>query len=182
MNNPANYQPEVSEIALALNRAVTQSGESLAQLSERTPLMVVFLRHAGCTFCREAVSDLAASRQAIEAEGARILLVYMGDAGPLLALLKSHGLEDVDLISDPEQNLYRAFGLRKGNAWQLFGAKVIWRGFLRGVLLKHGIGAVSADAAQMPGVFFLEKAGVVRRFRHRSAADRPNYARIAGVG
>ena len=178
MDNSSTLSAAAAEIAISLDAALTQRGESLADLSERTPLLVVFLRHAGCTFCREAMSDIAASRSSIEAAGARILIVHMGDEAPLLALLESNGLIELDRISDPNRSLYRAFGLRGGSAWQLFGAKVIWRACLRGVLLKHGMGGVSADVAQMPGVFYLEQSSVVRRFRHRSVADRPDYTSL----
>jgi hypothetical protein len=30
----------------------------------------------------------------------------------------------------------------------------------------------------MPGLFLLNKGAIVRRFRHRSASDRPDYAGI----
>jgi hypothetical protein len=30
----------------------------------------------------------------------------------------------------------------------------------------------------MPGLFLLDKAAIVRRYRHRSASDRPDYAAI----
>jgi hypothetical protein len=87
----------------------------------------------------------------------------------------------VDRICDREQNLYRAFGLKRGKLLQLFGPKVLWRGFQAGLLAGHGIGRVTADSFQMPGLFLLDKAGIVRRYRHRSAADRPDYAAICGL-
>lgn len=159
---------------------MTQHGQSFVALSEISPLLVVFLRHAGCTFCREALSDIARSRALIERQGTRILLVHMGDGRSLDALLQKHKLDDLDLISDPDQTLYRAFGLKRGNVWQLFGSKVLWRAFGAGVLLRYGIGPVVADSAQMPGVFYLEQSVIVRRFRHQSAADRPDYACLSG--
>ena len=159
---------------------MTQHGQSFVALSEVSPLLVVFLRHAGCTFSREALSDLARSRALIERQGTRILLVHMGDGRSLDALLQKHKLDDLDLISDPDQSLYRAFGLKRGNIRQLFGFKVLWRAFGTGVLLRYGIGTAVADSAQMPGVFYLEQSMIVRRFRHQSAADRPDYACLSG--
>ena len=36
-----------SDIAAALAEARTQTGQTLAELSERTPLLLIFLRHFG---------------------------------------------------------------------------------------------------------------------------------------
>ena len=164
-----------------LESAFTQSGENLVRLSQSAPVLLVFLRHAGCTFCREALGDLAGARPAIEASGVRIVLVHMGDSDAISRLVEKNGLAGVDRICDREQNLYRAFGLKRGRLLQLFGPKVLWRGLRAGLLARHGIGRVSADSAQMPGLFLLDKAAIVRRYRHRSAGDRPDYAAICAV-
>jgi peroxiredoxin len=163
-------------VVKTLESALTQSGESVAGLSAASPLLLVFLRHAGCTFCREALADIARVRGAIEGTGTRIVLVHMGDSPSIDKLLEKYGLTGVDRICDREQKLYEAFGLKRGKLRQLFGPKVLWRGFQAGVLSGHGIGSASADSAQMPGLFLIDKSGIVRRFRHRTAADRPDYA------
>jgi hypothetical protein len=33
----------------------------------------------------------------------------------------------------------------------------------------------------MPGLFLIDESGIVRRFRHQTAADRPDYAGICAV-
>jgi len=166
---------ELQLILEALASAVTQSGESLAVLSAASPVLVVFLRHAGCTFCRETLSDIGHSRAAIENTGTRIVLIHMGG---LESQFERHGLEGIDHISDPDRRLYEALGLKRGRPGQLFGPRVMWRAFAAGVLARHGAGRVSGDSFQMPGVFVLQNAAIVRRFRHRSAADRPDYAAL----
>ncbi len=171
-------QPRLQEIVQALDGVRTQSGQTLAALSEASPVLVVFLRHAGCTFCREAIGDVARERGGIETSGVRIVLVHMGDSEAIGKLTETYGLGGVDRICDPDRKLYRAFGLRRGNLRQLFGPKVIWRALPGGVLSRHGIGRITADSFQMPGLFLIDESGIVRRFRHRTAADRPDYASI----
>ncbi len=158
------------------DRAVTQRNETLAGIAASSSALLVFLRHAGCTFCREALADIAHSRPEIERSGVRIVLVHMGDALELQLLLAKHNLLDLARISDPNQELYRAFGLKRGSVGQLFGPKVWWRGLNAGILAGHGLGKPAANSSQMPGVFLLEQGLVAKRFRHRSAADRPDYA------
>jgi peroxiredoxin len=171
----------LQDIVQALDGARTQSGQSLAALSEASPVLLLFLRHAGCTFCREAIGDVARDRGAIETAGVRIVLVHMGDSEAIEKLTERYGLSGVDRICDPDRKLYQAFGLKRGRLQQLFGPKVLWRALPEGVLARHGIGRLSADSFQMPGLFLIDESGIVRRFRHRSAADRPDYAAICAV-
>jgi peroxiredoxin len=168
-----------SVISQVLERSLTQSGKSVVELSESGRILLVFLRHAGCSFCRETLADIAAARTAIEGRGLRIVLVHMGPAPELDKLLAKYHLSGLDLISDPDQQLYEVFGLKRGTFRQLFGWKVLWRGVFGGVLLRHGIGLARADASQLPGTFLIDRCAVVRRFRHRSAADRPDYVSLA---
>ena len=174
-------QSHLQELARTIEGTLTQSGERLVKLSETSPVLLVFLRHAGCTFCREALGDIARERRAIEATGTRIVLVHMGDSEAIQKLSARYGLGDVNRICDPDRVLYKAFGLKRGRIFQLFGPKVFWRGFVAGALLRHGIGRPSADSAQMPGLFLIDRSGIIRRFRHQTAADRPDYATICSA-
>ena len=166
---------DIPAVAGTLELAQTDSGKMLVDLVEATPVLLVFLRHAGCTFCREALGDLAAIRQEIESSGTRIVLVHMGDRAEIRKVIARYGLSDLERICDPERRLYDAFGLIKGTWRQLYGPKVWVRGVIAGLFRGHGLGKPVADATQMPGVFYIDKAWIVRRFRHKSAADRPCY-------
>jgi peroxiredoxin len=168
----------LQDLVETLDGAVTQSGESLVALSRASPVLLVFLRHAGCMFCREALGDIARARPAIEGTGARITLVHMGDSQAIEKQVEKYGLRGVDRICDREQRLYAAFGLKRGKLGQLFRLRVLLRGFQAALLGGHGIGRLSADITQMPGLFLLDDGGIVRRFRHRTAADRPDYAAL----
>jgi hypothetical protein len=102
----------------------------------------------------------------------------MDDSQPIGRLIEKHCLAGIDRIAGPDRKLYRAFGLKRGGPWQLFGPKVWVRGLLAAVLGGHGIGRPSAGSFQMPGLFFIHASGIIRRFRHRTAAGRPDYAGI----
>lgn len=159
-------------------RARTDRGATLEQLSRNTPVLLVFLRHGGCTFCREALADIAAQRGEIEASGTTIVLVHMDQPGAGRDFFGKYGLGDLHQISDPCRGLYRAFGLRRGDLRMLFGPKVWVRGLDAGVLKGHGAGPLAGDGLQMPGIFMIFHGQVIRSYRHQSAADRPNYVRF----
>lgn len=167
------------ELARLLEEAVTESGRSFISLVEESPVLLVFLRHAGCTFCREALGDISRDRSAIESSGTRIVLVHMGDRAEIQQVIAKYNLSDLERICDVDQKLYHAFGLQQGSLRQLFGLKVWWRTLVAGFWGGHGWGRPAADFMQMPGVFLVDEGLIANRFRHRSAADKPSYVALA---
>lgn len=165
----------------ALSRARTQTGKTVTELSHENPVLLVFLRHAGCTFCRETLSDLARDRAEIESRGFRIALVHMGTPESFAAFAVFYGLDAVPAVSDPARVLYRALGLRRGSLGQLLGLGVWLRG-TKAFFGGHGIGALQGDGTQMPGVFLIRNGKVEKRYLHRSAADRPDYPELCVLG
>lgn len=162
-----------------LKNSITQSGSNVLELSNQAPRLVVFLRHFGCTFCREACAELAARRRDLEAKGTHLVFVHMGDEEQAAAFFKKYDLEDVPRISDPQQQLYRSFDLQKGSLNQLLGPINWWRGFKAGILDGHGVGKIVGSSLQMPGVFLIYKGRIQRAFRHRFSSDRPDYDDLA---
>lgn len=171
--------PEIMRMAL---RARTQEGMTLDEMSRRWPTLLVFLRHAGCTFCREALADIARQRASIEEQGARVVLIHMSSEEKAAPFFEKYGLGNLPRISDPKATVYRAFGLGRGGLRSLFGPKVWFRGFQAGIVAGHGVGKLEGDGFQMPGVFLLFHGEVLRAYRHQSAADRPDYAGMASIG
>lgn len=174
--------PPVLPLDMALSLYQDQAGTDLLEASRQQPQFMVFLRHFGCTFCREALADLAAIRNRLSAVGARLVLVHMSQEEEARAMFKKYGLEDFTAISDPDRVLYRAFALRRGSPTQLLGWSVWKRGWEAGVKQRHGIGWLRGDAAQMPGAFVVSQGHVVAQFIHESAADRPDYVVVAEDG
>lgn len=166
----------------AMREVRSHRGATLEQLSSAGPTLVVFLRHAGCVFCREALADLSRQRTAIEAAGARLALVHM--SAPLNATLRleRYRLGDVHRFSDRECRLYRAFSLERGGFRQLFGARVCWRGLIAAVLRGHGVGRLEGDGCRLAGVFLLYQGRALVEHRATTAADRPDYVPIARSG
>jgi hypothetical protein len=158
-----------------LTSVKTSTGESLEQLSHAAPLLVVFLRHQGCPFCRETLSKLEQRRQEIEAAGVKIVLVHMipsdNEAEMFFARWRLH---DVPRISDPERDVYKRFGLARGSTWQVLGPSAVWRGFsafVRGNLP----GVPQGDVFQLPGAFLVEDGQIVRGFRAKSSGEQANF-------
>lgn len=158
-----------------LRELLSSTGESLEELSNLKPQLVVFLRHFGCTFCRESLSDLGELRNTIEDGGFGITLVHMVDDDQARDFFSMYGLGSATRISDPDRRLYRMFGLDKGGIRELFGLRVWLRGLFAGVFAGHGIGSARGNPFQMPGVYVFHKGEVVNGFQHQQASDRPDY-------
>ena len=157
----------------------TNMGDSVQSLSMHQPVMVLFLRHFGCTFCRESLSDLSKVRNKIEISGTKVVLVHMIDKQSATAILTQYSLHDIPQVSDPEGILYKRFNLKRGGIRQLFGLQVLLRGFKAGVIDRHGLGKEQGDIFQMPGIFLLKNGQVLKKYLHGRASDRPDYENLA---
>lgn len=158
-----------------------QNGQTIADLSRDQNLLLVFLRHAGCTFCREALADLAAARGDLEERGVRIALVHMGPAAST-EMFEAYGVADLPRFSDPGRLLYTEFELELGNLSQLFGLPTFVRGFRAAILERHGFGALEGNGLQMPGNFLIRDGQVLSAYRHKAASDRPDYTEFCTRG
>lgn len=161
-----------------MEQMITNTSDSLLQLSLQQPVLLVFLRHFGCTFCREALSDISAQKAGIENNGMRIVFVHMADAATAERYFDRYNIEDAIHICDPECRYYAAFGLVKGSFTQLFGLHSWIRGFNIGVVQGHGIGPMLGDGFQMPGVFVIQDGDIKEAFIHKLASDRPDYEQL----
>ncbi|MFN0102537.1 MAG: SelL-related redox protein [Bryobacteraceae bacterium] len=158
-----------------------QRGRTIDALSKNQPVLLVFLRHFGCTFCREALADIRVQRSRIEAAGVRIALAHMSRDAEAAAFFARYGLENVARFSDPGRGLYRRFELRRGDWRQLFGFNVWVRGARAVFADRHGLGMPAGDGFQMPGAFLVLNGGIVKAYRHDTAASRPDYCKLAAV-
>jgi hypothetical protein len=145
----------------------------LRQLADQ-PTLVILLRSFGCTFCREAMADVAAAKKEIRKSGAHVAFVHGATPAEAAPWFHKFGLDDVVKISDPGLAHYRAFGLGRTSAAALIDPKVWARGAV--CALTHGFGGQTpVMMRQLPGVFLLQGERVISAFRHETPADRPNY-------
>jgi len=167
-------------VASTLAAIRTESGASLLSLTEASPVLLVFLRHFGCSFCRKAISDVADLRGKLTQRNVRPVFVHLGTPEIAKAHFEYYGLSDVERIDDPDATIYRnpIFALGRVNPWLLLVNPVVWAGWLKGPLFKHGIGKIQGDGHQMPGIFFLKGAKIVRQFKYRTIADEPDYLKL----
>lgn len=176
-------QPLPPEGSVTLDAALDglrdEHGRSLRALVDDRQTLVVLLRHSGCTFCKQTLSDLARQQSDIERAGVGLAVVGMtASSEGLRSLGERYGVTSASWFADPDRLLYRALELGRGSFLQLFGPRVWFAGLLA-ALRGHGIGKLEGDGFQMPGAFVIHRGRVVRAYRHATAADRPDLKELA---
>ena len=158
----------------------TESGRTLLELVDERPVLLVFLRHFGCTFCRQAIDDVSQVRGKLAERGVQVAFVHLGSPERAKPYFDYYKLADVERVSDPDASLYRnpVFALARVSLFQIL-RPAVWIGWLRGAIFKYRIGLLKEDIQQMPGVFFLKNRAIASVFRHRTIADRPDYLGLA---
>ena len=136
----------------------------LSELWQRQPIVLVFVRHSGCTLCLDHAVVMREAYAEIQAAGAEVVLVTMDDPARLHAFKERWQLPFV-CLADPRQEAYHAFQCPRGSLWEVAGPAMWWRAIKS--LLRRGAGLVRGDPMQLPGSFVIDREGVLR-FAHRS--------------
>jgi peroxiredoxin len=172
----ASRQSETAEHDVAPDAVLTDTegvSRSLSDFWTRQPVVLVFLRHFGCTFCREQVALLRRDYGRFQALGVEVICIAQGDVKTGKAFSIFFDLPFPLLMAGNDISVFHAYGLERGTLRQLFGLRSWTRGVLA-TLHGHLIGRLVGDGTQMPGVFLIDRSGSIRyAHRHRDAADNP---------
>jgi peroxiredoxin len=161
---------------------VASNGKTILEISQEGPVLLVFLRHFGCIFCKESMYDIVKRKSQIEQAGISIIFVHMSDKVDAESFFKNYNLDNVIHVADPLCKLYSLFGLVKGTFNQLFGLKTWIRGAEIVATKKQMPGLLRiGDGFQMPGIFLVKDGKVISSFIHNSIADKPNYESFVNI-
>lgn len=160
----------------------TNKGNNLNDLSDKNPVLLVFLRHFGCVFCKESMYDISKKQKQFSSENIKTVLVHMSDFDTAEGYFKKFNLSDIEHVSDPECKYYAAFGLVKGSFGQLFGLKTWIRGFeIAATKQMLPDNKRIGDGLQMPGIFMIKNGAIIESFIHNSVADKPDYEAFISI-
>jgi len=169
---------EPVELRRGLSLPVSGSAETLDELSNHQPILLVCLRHSGCTFCRETLARVQRLRPEIERRGMKIVLASHADLPGVEAIAGRYGLGDAPIVSDPERLLYRALELRRGSPREVLGLTEFRRALLGGLLFRHGVAMPTGDPFQLAGTFVIHRGKVVAAHRPKTAGEAPDLTKL----
>ncbi len=165
--------PAVPDDALRVMHTAT--GETLAALAGRGPLLIVFLRHFGCPLCQEMVADVAARRDRLADSGTTVVFVHMHPEPQAAEFFARYGVQDLQRVSDPNRTLYRAFEVPKAQplSWMSPGAL---RHYLSAMVRGgHWPWLVGGDVGQMSAVVRIVDGRIDRDLRAAGFDVRPDF-------
>lgn len=163
-----------------LERSVVGVGLSPGSLRDQLgddPTLLVFLRHFGCIFCKEAVADLRQAAEQAE-DYPEILFFTQGSPRESRAFLRDW--PGARAVSDPELAFYEAFGIRRASFLEALGPKVLKAG--RSAKARgFENGPRDGDVWRMPGCLLVEADRILWRYEPSHAADHPDFTTIPAL-
>lgn len=148
----------------------TSQNKTLLDLSRDHSVLLVFIRHFGCIFCRETVSEMAKIEKAIAGKKLTIVFVHMSDPSYGDEFFSKYYDHPVHHVSDPGRALYKSLNLRRGTFNQIFGPITLMRGLYVGLTKGHWLGAIEGDYLQLGGVFILSNGQIVFEQKAKTAS------------
>jgi hypothetical protein len=139
--------------------------------------LLVFLRHFGCMFCRETLTDIRLAAEA-DPEFPRVVFFFQGSATEGRAFLRRYW-PGVRAVADPDLEFYKLFGVRRAGLLEALGPPVLLGARKRAKAKGHKNGPRSGDVWRMPGVFAVRGEEIIWSYEPAHAADHPDFTRIS---
>jgi peroxiredoxin len=143
------------------------------------PVVLTFVRHFGCLFCREQVRELKGELERIHRLGAEVVVVGNGAPNFIAGFRETTGFTG-PIYTDPSRATYRAASLKRG--WTTFLHPRAVTNALRAITRGNAQGSVQGDPAQQGGTLIIAPPGRVL-FHHISdtAGDHPELEKLLAV-
>ena len=102
------------------------------------------------------------------------VFVHMGTEDQALKFFAQFGSVDIRHVSDPQKQLYKAFGIRRARTLQVLGPKVLGQAFKA---YSEGFrqGAAVGDPLQLSGAFLVFNGQVKLAHHAEFAGDEPAF-------
>ncbi|MFN7172292.1 MAG: AhpC/TSA family protein [Fimbriimonadaceae bacterium] len=137
---------------------------TVEQLAEHGPAVIVFVRHLGCAFCKQQVSEL-------RNESIPNLYFVAPSELPSVKVFRNQLNLEQRVIADPEKHLFKAMAFTRGTMGSFVNPTVIAKGFQA---IKQGFrnGVPEGDPMQLGGAVIVDRSGeILWRQPSKDAAD-----------
>ncbi len=165
-----------SEIWITPIKGIRLAGGTLREEAAGRAVLIIFLRHFGCLFCREMVKDLRAL-SASNPTFPRVLFFFQGSIEQGNTFFDRYWPE-VSAVQDSSLEFYRAFDLRRGTLIELLGPQT-WASGIRALFKGNFAGQSVGDPFVMPGIFLVKDENIFWSHAFKHAGDHPDFRAIA---
>lgn len=159
-----------------ISQIYTNRGRDLLLLSHERPVLLVFLPPFASRPFQTWAASITQQRQAVEQQGAQLVLVYVRDEATIGALRKEK-LAQEEYINDTDYRLHSLFNLKRAPLAQLLIAplrKQTWTS-------KGLANEWSVKGYRMPGVFLIYQGELQKIYRYEGDEGHPDLASLAQV-
>ncbi len=154
------------DVAVPTEGASIQLGDSW-RATDRG-LMLLFLRHFGCMFCRQQVTRFRDRYDEIRSLGFDLLAIGNGTPARAASFRLEFELP-FRVLGDRARFAYGAYGVELAPVTDFFKPALYVAG-VRALAAGHLPGRPQGDTAQLPGAFVIDRAGIVRFARYAEHA------------
>jgi peroxiredoxin len=165
-NDPA---PDLS-LSTADGKAI-----QISSLWAKSPALLAFARHFGCTQCKMMLDQISENREKLEQAHLTIAIITQGTPAESREFCARYA-PDLMCLADPERKSYEAFGLEKGNLYQTMLSPDVWKGVSKAAEKGYHLEQPppGQDAMQMSGLFVIGTDGRIRLpYYYDDIADHP---------
>lgn len=148
----------------------------LDQLWAKQPAVLVWLRHFGCSLCREQVADLGQLAAEFANRGARLVFIGQGTAAQARDFQAEYAPGQT-VLTDPERQTYRLLGALRGV--RTFLNLKVALAYRRAAKKGFHNGRGGGDPTQQGATVVVEPGGKVAYWQvSRLAGDHPDPAEL----
>jgi peroxiredoxin len=157
-------------------RLTLESGAGSLALSDRWgrgPLVIAFMRHFGCAFCREHLIELKKSYGEIRQAGGDVVAIFQYGTEATERFCEARDIP-YQCLGDPLREGYAKVELGRGGIREYLGWRV-FKGWLRAARGGVYVGRPQGDTAQRPGTFVVDSSGriVLAHYNEHSTDNVP---------
>lgn len=156
-------------------------GITLAETAAKTPkTALIFLRYWGCTLCQYDIHLLAQAHGDIVANGGQMFVVLQSDPALLAGELKTADALPFQIICDPEQTLYKQFGIEAAASMAKMADLKMLGKAIKATKAGFKHGAYEGEEKQLPAAFVVDsECRILYAHYAKSMSDMPDAAELA---
>ena len=153
----------------------------LSQRWSRGPLVIAFMRHFGCAFCRQHLIDLKKAYGEIQQGGGDVIAIFQYGAEATERFCEAREIP-YECAGDPLREGYAKVELGRGGIREYLGWRV-FKGWASAAREGVFFGRPQGDAAQRPGTFVVDSSGrvVLAHYNEHSTDNVPVEQVLAAV-
>lgn len=172
---PAQIEQQVAAYTAPLIGARLPASTLSGVLTSQKMVILHFLRHLGCIFCKHSVTEL--HKLSTTMKFPPIVFVHQSDVAKGDAFFDEY-FPGAPHISDPSLRLYELFGIQRLGGLQTINPQMYLIG-LQSLLKGNRTTEILGDALVLSGTFLFNNGRLVWSHRAKFAGDDPNWKKLA---